>query len=384
MGGHFLNMIFLLAALLPGIGVARAEMSYPQSGPPLEVIAELDERPGNVAVALDGRVFITMHPAESHRCKLYEIQAKGKLSPYPNEKISCSPPDAEGSGFYKPLGVRSTVRYQLLVLDMGEGDVPPRLLVINHSDNAVKAIYKIPRTALTDQSFLQDLGLNWTSNVVYLADMGQAEAMADKDVIAKPGFLLLFPNPLREPVGRLYGHPTLHGKTEMQAEGREMLRIRNGKPEPVRLALNPMTIDVQRNWLYYGPMSAGKIYRVPLDKMEDVQAVSDNDLARIIEDYADKPPSDGITIDAAGNLYLTNVRDGEIGVIDPKTRQYRTYLKDERLLWPDGLSFGPDGMLYVTINQLNRAAPFNLGKEEGKKPYLVARFKPLTPGAVGR
>ncbi len=378
----FITGCLAISFLISGGSDARAEMAYPSSSVPvLEVVAELDERPANVAVSLDGRVYITMHPVEPHKCRLMEVQKDGKVVPYPNKEISCGEPQADGKGVYRAIGIRSTVRYMLLVLDMGTKEIGPRLLPFTHSDHTLKGVYNISSKAITPQSFLQDVALNWTSNIVYIADMGQA----DKAKPAEPAIIMLFPNPLREPLRRLVGHPSLMpSKVPMQAEGRELKQMVDGKPQPMYLGLNPMTLDAQRNWLYYGPMGEGKIYRVPLDKMEDPTTYPDDVIGQYVEEYADKPPSDGMTIDAAGNIYITNVRDSEIGVIDPKTRAYRTYLKDPRLVWPDGMSFGPDGMIYLTVNQLNRAAPFNLGKEEGKPPYYVVRFKPIVTGAVGR
>ena len=54
----------------------------------LEVIASLDQRPGNVAVGPEGRIFVTMHPFDHPQCKLIEIK-KGKAVPYPHKKMIC-------------------------------------------------------------------------------------------------------------------------------------------------------------------------------------------------------------------------------------------------------------------------------------------------------
>lgn len=387
MTARFMNIFItgLLATtfLISGVHHAQAGAAEanPSFEPKLEVVAELNERPANVAVAMDGNVYITMHPVEKHKCRLLEIKKDGKIVPYPNKEMSCGEPKEGAQSIQRAIGIRSTVHYRLLVLDMGTKEIGPRILSFTHSDHAFRGAYEISPKAVTPQSFLQDMALNWTSNVMYIADMGQA----DKTKRAEPAILMLYPNPLREPVRRLAGHPSLMPPGfPMQAEGREVKHMVGGREEPLYLGLNPLTIDVNRNWLYYGPMGEGLIFRVPLDKMEDVTGYPEGEIEKYIEEYADKPPSDGMTIDAAGNIYITNVRDSEIGVIDPKTRKYRTYLKDPRLVWPDGMTFGPDGMIYLTVNQLNRAAPFNLGKDEGKPPYYVVRFKPLAAGSVGR
>ncbi len=58
---------------------------------------------------------------------------------------------------------------------------------------------------------------------------------------------------------------------------------------------------------------------------------------------------------------------------------------DEGLIWPDGLSYGPDGYFYyVTASQLHRWAGFNGGEETSETPFLVVRFRPLAPSAIAR
>ena len=71
-----------------------------------------------------------------------------------------------------------------------------------------------------------------------------------------------------------------------------------------------------------------------------------------VEAYAAKPNSDGITIDGAGNIYVTDIENQSVGVIGTD-RQYRIlHTHGQMLSWPDGFAFGPDNQIYVTVNQL--------------------------------
>jgi sugar lactone lactonase YvrE len=53
----------------------------------------------------------------------------------------------------------------------------------------------------------------------------------------------------------------------------------------------------------------------------------------------------------------------------------QTLVKDPRLVWPDTLSLGHDGYLYISTNQLDRQDRFQDGKDLRQKPYVLFRMK---------
>jgi len=58
-------------------------------------------------------------------------------------------------------------------------------------------------------------------------------------------------------------------------------------------------------------------------------------------------------------------------------------LKDPRLRWPDGFSFGPDGWLYVTCSSLQHVMFRTTAHMRANAPYQVFRFKPGPTGVPG-
>ena len=69
-------------------------------------------------------------------------------------------------------------------------------------------------------------------------------------------------------------------------------------------------------------------------------------LASKVEDFAAKPLTDGLTSDDDGNVYLSDMEHSAVHRLSPDGH-LQTLLRDPRLRWPDGFSFGPDGWLYV-------------------------------------
>ena len=74
-----------------------------------------------------------------------------------------------------------------------------------------------------------------------------------------------------------------------------------------------------------------------------------------------------------GKVYITNVDEGAISIADQAGT--RVWIKDDGIVWPDGLYVAPDKSVIVTVNQLNRAATFNDGKSLAKPPYLILKIK---------
>lgn len=152
-----------------------------------------------------------------------------------------------------------------------------------------------------------------------------------------------------------------------------------GEPQ---LGLNPITIDARDEWVYYGALHGKALYRVRTADLLD-RKLGAAELGARVERAGAKGVSDGITIDAGGNVYVTDVEQHAIGVLRPGG-SYELYLKDAALQWPDGFGSGPDGYIYVTINQLNRMPQLRGGKGEAQAPYLLARFRSIAGSVVGR
>jgi hypothetical protein len=106
-------------------------------------------------------------------------------------------------------------------------------------------------------------------------------------------------------------------------------------------------------------------------------------IAKAIYRVGPKPVSDGASTDAEANHYFTNVGESGIDVLTA-AGELRPLVRDARLSWPDALSFGGDGWLYVATNQLHLSPPLHGGVEGGGPPFGIYRVWTGTRGVPGR
>lgn len=334
----------------------------PRLGPAdLVQVAALDTPPGNVAVSPQGRVFFTYHPEARPTVKLAEL-VDGKPVPYPSLEAQ--------AGMFTPLGTRIDRQGRLWVIDTGfHGLRGARLDAYDLTTNQRIVHHEFVRADAGLGSFFNDFQVSPDGETVYIADC---------NIFGKHPALVVFD------VGTRTARRVLEGSASVKeqewlirAPGRDMLLLRG------LLALRPgvdsIALDAPGEWLYYGPMAHEKLFRVRTIGLRDRQ-LSTRQLAERVEAYADKPLSDGMTIDDAGTLYVTDVEHRGIATIGPD-RALRTLVKDERIRWADGLSWGPDGWLYLSDSAIQDQLFKSQGFIRDHAPYFLWRLK---PGAVGR
>ncbi|MEM8995213.1 MAG: L-dopachrome tautomerase-related protein [Acidobacteriota bacterium] len=313
-----------------------------------EVFATFDKRYGDPFFSTDGRMFMTMSPLGASDTRVYEMNSDGSMIPYPSRTMSTG----ASAALEAVIAMRITDEGVAWILDLGARKF------VGWDINANKLVREIelPADALVEHSFLQDYALDQKRNRAIIADMSQGDLKS----APLPAFIVV---------------DLETGATRRVAQGHpSMLPEVDGG-----LGLNPITIDHEYEWVYFGALNGRTIYRVPAASFDGEGAA----VAGSIEKHGTKSFSDGITIDNAGNIYVADIEAHGIGVATAEG--YRVAARvPEGQSWPDGLGFDADGYLYVTVNQLDKAPAMNAGTEKGSGEYMVLRMKPLAPGTVGR
>lgn len=217
-----------------------------------------------------------------------------------------------------------------------------------------------------------NLAVDDARGFVYLADVGGAR---------EPALVTVDTNTGRS--SRFTDSPALAAEdVDLVIDGRVIGRPgEDGTFKPARIPLNPITLSADGETLYFGAMNGETWYRLPTRLLRE--GAESTAIAAAIERAGPKPVSDGASTDREGNHWFTDLNHNAISVLRSDGR-LETLVEDERLSWPDALSFGEPRWLYIAVNQLHRAPQLNSGVEAANPPYRIMRVYAGTDGIAGR
>ena len=180
-------------------------------------------------------------------------------------------------------------------------------------------------------SFLNDLAVDEERGFIYIADVGGTEEPA-----------LVIVDLSNNQARRFSASEALAAEdVDLVVEGRVLgAPDETGKFNPARIAVNPITLSADGETLYFGAMNGTTWYQLPSKLLRE--GANDEIIAAAIAKVGPKPVSDGASTDRDGNHYFTDLGNNAISVLRTDGSLQRL-VQDERLLWPDALSFGEPG-----------------------------------------
>ncbi|QDV70234.1 Major royal jelly protein [Rosistilla carotiformis] len=347
----------------------------------LELFAQLDQAVGNIAYTHDGTLVLSHHPffKPDIRVATYDATAK-TVVPFPNKQWN-TPRDENDWYLDDVLGIRNDSKGIVWMLDMGtRNNITPKLVAWDTQKNKLHRIIYIPAPASLDISQLNDFAIDEKRKLIVIADEGIARG-GDGSKAA-----LVVVDLATGMVRRvLQDHHSTAPDRDMPTliDGKPLGVSANGKMTPIFVGADGITLDANNEWLYFCPLNGGKIYRLPIAALADHE-MTDQQLGDKVETYSDKVNNGGLSIDQQGNLYFTNVGSHSIGFVSSPERKYSMIASDERMQWPDGISYSQNGYMYVSAAQVHLGSAFNGGKDKTSKPFYIFRFKPFSEGMLGR
>jgi len=332
----------------------------------LEIVASLDEPPGNIAVSASGRIFITIHPLSRPATNKVVELIDGKPVPYPDT-------DAQQTLFQAVLGLAIDRQNRLWLLDDGlQGIKQPRLLAFDLQTDRLVKRYDFPAEIAGFGSFLNDLQIDPSGHKIYIADTS---------TLAKNPAIVIYDIEQNSVRRVLENHPSVVEQDWIiNARGRKMMLWWG--LFVVKPAVDSIALDRKGEWLYYGPMAHGSMFRIRTEDLND-QTLAPEALGFKVEKFGPKPLSDGLSMDLEDNIYITDVEHGAILTLGPD-KNLKTLIKDPRLRWPDGLSFGPGDWLFISDSALQDVMFKSKRHIRSRAPYYIFKFKPGPPGIAGQ
>ena len=331
----------------------------------LELVANLPLPPGNVAVSKRGRIFLTFHP-EGHPTVKVAEWVGGRAVAYPD--LAFQMERASRAWFDTPLSLRIDSEDRLWVLDYGShGMTVPRLLAFDLEKNELVHEFWFPREVAGRGSMLNDFAISPDAKRIYISDSSvfrNSGAIITYDVATKTARRLLDGDRSVQAMPYL---PRVRGR-DMQFFGAFAIRPN----------VDSIALDRHGLWLYFGAVTSDVLWRIRVQDLDDPDLSAEQVAARVAT-FARKTVSDGITVDWEDNVYVTDPEHDAIHRIDRRGEQV-TLLRDERLRWPDGLGFGPQGWIYVTCSALHDVILAGETVVRAAGPYQVGRFR---AGALG-
>lgn len=372
---HFL--LFLLCAAVIAASVMRVRYGggepYPDlSTPPLldeaalEEVLSYPEPIGNVAVSSEGRLFFTVHPESRPQGNKLLEWVDGAAVPFPNGTV-------QPNLFDTVLGLVVDRQNRLWTIDNGNhGFGAVRLLSFSLEDGNVLHDHEFRGEIAPSGSFLQDLQVSNDGKTVFIADASvwrKKPALIVYDVETQSGRRVLESHPSVSPQNYLIRNPI----RDMKFAG-GIVNLKTG--------VDGIALDFENVWLYFAAINNAYLFRVAVANLTD-PTLPARDLANEVERFSRKPLNDGLSTDVDDNIYITDIEHGSVFIVG-QDRELKTLIRSPRIRWADGLSFGPDGWLYLSDSAIPELVLKSKDYIRARGPYHVFRFQPGHMGVPGQ
>ena len=366
---------FIAALVVAGVDPAVAQ----QASTPIimEEVASFARRPTGLAVAPDGRLFVTLPYSPwvgaAAGNSVVVVEEDGKVRPYPDAKWNTPPRGVAGSRSgdvgSRFVNVQSNTvdsRGRLWLLDTGSPQLKgvvrggAKLVAIDLVSDRVSQVIIFDSTVAPTKAFLNDVRVDAERGFAYITETGVGSLIvvdlrSGKARRAITGFAWV------TSAGR---GPTVEGRAMPDEVYRATPRSVDG-----------LAFDATGEWLYMHshPWLGRTTYRVPTAALRD-ESLAEADLVRRIEPVAQLLYADGIQTGPDGAIYYTDVERNAISRLVPGTRELELVATDPRLTWPNSIAFAPEGgryWMYVPAPQFHRIAEANGGVDRSQPPYRV-------------
>lgn len=326
------------------------------------------EQVTGIAVSTTGRIFVNFpYWADEHGVSVAELKDDQPV-PYPDPAWNKN----EGDPATRFVCVQSVVADDagaLWVLDPASphlaGTVKggPKLVKIDLATNRPVETYFFDEATAPEHSYLNDVRIDTRTQHAYITESGLG-ALIVVDLRTKKMRRLLTKHPSTQ----------AEAGTDLVVDG---IRLVDPQTQTTpAMHADGIALDQVGGWLYYRPLTGHNIYRIKTSDLLD-EKLSDDDLGRRVAKIGESAATDGMLESKSGRIYCAAFEKDAIQRLDPVSHFLETVIQDPSLQWPDTLSWGPDGSLYITCSQIHRMPKYNGGVSKQQGPFKVFRLEGL-------
>ena len=131
--------------------------------------------------------------------------------------------------------------------------------------------------------------------------------------------------------------------------------------------------------MYYSPLSTNYLWSIPTAnlRLKTSECASAEVFAHAnVSNHGGRGGNaNGFEGDTNGYIYQLMPEQNAVYYFDPTDGLTKPFVRDPRILWPDGGSTGTDGYLYLNINQLPFQPDWNNGTDLRLHPGAILRVK---------
>jgi sugar lactone lactonase YvrE len=255
----------------------------------------------------------------------------------------------------------------------------PKLVAISLVNDTIYQTFTFDAKVHFPDSYLNDLRFDFNPNLSGTSGAGIAY-LVDSSNEGRPGFIMV-------DLGT--------GKSWRRLnQDPSVIRVQNdvpsyqGSPSYLRQKGSAITWEKEGNdgiqispdgsRLYYSALTSKHLYSIPTANLREQDT---NPLAEIqahanVSSHGQRGgDANGFEGDSNGLIYQLMPESNAIYYFDPRDGMTHGFVRDERMIWPDGASIATDGYLYVNINQLPYGPDRNNGVDARIFPGVILRCK---------
>ena len=327
-----------------------------------EVASFPDKQLTGVGVSTrSGRIFVNFpYWSDNHSISVAEI-VNGQPKAFPNDEWNKAGP--AGWHFICTQSVVVDDQDNLWVLDPAAPKMQeivkagPKLVKIDLATNQVVQTIPFGEDVAPKKSYLNDVRIDTRTNTAFITESANGAIIVVDLKSGKARRLL-------------DGHPSTQPEKDLKLVVDGKALIDQQKKIPPQIASDGIALDLKNGYLYYHALTAHTLYRIKTSFLTD-EKIAEKELESKIENVGQTPAPDGMLEGLDGSVYLTDLEGSAIVRWDPESKRVEQVIADKRLLWPDTLSWGSNGEIYVTASQIENMPRFNNGKSTRTERYKL-------------